>query len=111
MGELAFGELALSGGGYAVAVMGLFVGLLRFLKWIIDRGDRGLAKRLYHLELELDCYREATMLLINALAKQDPSNVALASAARILRKTPPRPTMELDELQRHLDEIPGRADQ
>lgn len=74
----------------------VFVGTLRFLRWLIpfvfERMDvsRGeLGKRLSHVEKELDRYREATMRLVASMAERDPSNPVLIDVSRILRSALP----------------------
>jgi hypothetical protein len=89
--------------------------LLRFLKWLVeftfarlDVSRSALGKRLQHLEAELDDYREATMLMIGVVAKIEPGNPVLVKVAQLLRRTAPHATMDVDELARRLNEIPGR---
>lgn len=53
--------------------------------------ERKLNERVGKLEGELAIYREATMLLVNALASKDPSNPALQQVARLLRQALPLP--------------------
>jgi hypothetical protein len=87
--------------GAGIGVMGGF----RFIRWLVEfvckRFDLKTARldsrekaleakfndRLRHVEHELDRYRKATMLLVNALAVRDPQNVALSQVAEILRST------------------------
>lgn len=99
---------------YALAASIAFAALLKFLKWLIpflfERLDveRGhLGERLKHVEMELDAYREATMLMIGVVAKLDPENPALRKVAAILRQTSPRSTLELSELVDRLNQLPG----
>jgi hypothetical protein len=49
------------------------------------------------------------MLMIGVVAKLDPENPALERVAKILRSTVPRAALDLDELVRRLEEIPGRG--
>lgn len=88
----------------------------RFLKWLVpfvferlDVGRGELGKRLKHVELELDDYRELAMLLISVVAKLDATNPALTLAAERLRKRAPRASLELSELIDQLNAIPGSA--
>lgn len=77
--------------------------------------ERKLNERVSKLEQELAIYREATMLLVNALASKDPSNPALQQVARLLRNTIPLPSPdpELEETMRRaakaLDDADGKA--
>jgi hypothetical protein len=100
--------------GKPIAIAVAFGATLRFLKWllpfVVDRLDVGrgeLAKRLKHVELELDDYRELAMLLISVVAKIDATNPALTLAAERLRKRAPQATLELAELIDQLNAIPG----
>jgi hypothetical protein len=93
------GELAGSLGGRALAVAIVFVAAFKFLRWLaefvfarVDVNRSALGKRLMHVEIELDAYREATFLLLGAIAKLAPDNPVLATASQILRKIPPRQT-------------------
>jgi hypothetical protein len=91
-------------------------GGLRFIRWLVefafkrmdvratrlDTREKALEARfndrLRHVELELNRYRQATMLLVNALAERDPTNRVLSEVARILNTAipivPPRPDLE-----------------
>lgn len=109
-----FGGLAGSVGGRALAVAIMFVAAFKFLRWLVefvfarvDVSRSDLGKRLKHVELELDAYREATFLLLGAIAKLAPENPVLATASQILRKIPPRATLDIDELFKRLAEMPG----
>ena len=89
-------------------------GAFRFLRWLIefvfrrlDISRSHLGDRLRHVEIELDAYREATMLMIGVVAKIDPDNPALQHVAQILRTITPRTKLDLDELERRLSEMPG----
>lgn len=95
-------------------------GGLRFLRWAIefvckrmdlrstrlDTREKALETRfndrLRHVETELDRYRRATMLLVNALAERNPKDPALIEVARILGSAVPMPPYNpsLDELAR-----------
>lgn len=113
------GEIAL-GTGRGVGAGVAFWGGLRFLRWGIEfvarRQDVRAAQldareqaleakfnaRLAHVERELEQYREATMVLVNALFEHDPKNPVLVDVARILRGAIPRDKMtdEFAELTR-----------
>lgn len=100
---------------------------LRFIRWAIEfiagrldrRSDRldvreqaieeRFNARLRHVEQELDRYRQATMLLVNALAERDPQNQALRDVGRILRSAVPvvRDDGQDADLMSKLDQIPG----
>lgn len=80
----------------------------KFVRWLVefifarlDIRRSQLGQRLRHVELELDNFREAVFILMNALAAKDPTNKALQEAAERLRKTP-RATLELDDLEARL---------
>lgn len=86
----------------------------KFIRWLIefvfsrlDVSRSHLGQRLRHVEQELDAYREATMLMIGVVAKLDPENAALERVAQILRSIVPRASLDLDELARRLNDIPG----
>jgi hypothetical protein len=114
-GLMSVWNLAASG-PRALAVAIAFAAALKFLQWLIvflaDRRDTRderlddrerdietrMNRRLAHVEAELDRYREATMLLVNAMVKKDPANTVLGEVARILRATRPIATLDLDEL-------------
>lgn len=126
MDEELGAAFATSAGPKAIAAAIVFVGSLRFLKWLAEFVARQLAaradrlevrekatehrmdKRIMHLELELDTFREATMKLLNVVAEIAPGHRALSEVARILRKTPPIATLELNELEARLNGLPGR---
>lgn len=85
-----------------------------FLRWLIpfvfarlDVGAAALGRQMKELKAELDRYRDATMLLVNELALKDPANPVLREAARILRSTPTRPSMEVDEIVSGLAKLRG----
>lgn len=95
------------------AAVGLGV-IFRFVRWLVefvfkrlDVSRSHLGERLKHVEVELDAYREATMLMIGVVAKIDPDNAALERVAQILRTTAPRTKLDLDELVERLAELPG----
>jgi hypothetical protein len=103
-----------TGRGIGLGLVAL--GLLRFLRWLIEfafqrfdinRSQLGL--RLKYVENELDAYREATMLLLGVVAKLDAENPALLKVAHILRSIAPRATLDLDELARRLNDMPGKV--
>lgn len=121
MGE-AFAVQAATGLGAGAGVgVGIWAAL-RFIRWLaefvaarhdnrsdrLDKQERDLEDRfnarLRHVEQDLDRYREATMLLVNALAERDPQNKALSDVARILRTTVPISPADPD-----LDELILRA--
>lgn len=101
--------------------------ILRFVRWVAEfvakrldlRTDRleereqalesRFNARLKHVEEELDRYREATMLLVNALAERDPQNQALRDVGRILRTAMPvdRESALDGDLIAQLEKIPG----
>lgn len=98
------------------AAIGLGVAL-KFFKWLIEFAFRRmdvsrsqLGERLRHVEQELDAYREATMLMIGVVARLDANNPALLKVAQILRTTTPRATLELNELEARLNDIPGKEE-
>lgn len=99
------------------AALALGLGLVfRFVKWAVefafarfDVNRSQLGRRLRHVEQELDAYREATMLLIGVVAKIAPENPALLRVSQILSTIAPRATIELDELTRRLNDIPGKT--
>lgn len=102
-----------------------FTATLRFAKWLVPficqrldvrnvrleakerAADSRMNKRILHLEMELDCFREATMKLLNVVAEIAPGHRALADVARMIRKTPPIAGVELDELTARLNGIPA----
>lgn len=110
--------LATQSGPRFLAVAITFVGTLKFIKWaapfVCERLDKRAAlltarelavearfnSRLKHVEIELGRYRRATMMLLNAVAKINPSNPVLSDVAVILSKASPmtEPDPELDEL-------------
>jgi hypothetical protein len=117
MGGFSFWSAVTARGSAFLASAIAFVGLLRFCKWLlefvaarIDIGSTHLGRRIRHLEVELNSYREVAMLMIGVVAKIDPDNPALLTAAKCLSQHAPVATMELDELERRLSEIPGREE-
>lgn len=114
MGELA-AAIAGSRGPLALALAIAFAAALRFLKWLVpfvcqrldQRADRLEAReqaverrmvaRLEHVELELELYREALMLLFNRMAEKDPADPVLRDVARILRQAVPLDLSEPDQ--------------
>lgn len=119
--------LATQSGPRLLAGALVFVGGLRFARWAIEfvaerldsRADRLTERedaverrfnlRLKHVEQELDRYREATMLLVNAFAEIEPGNPVLSEVAKILRRSVPvaPPSAELDGLMDRLSAAPG----
>lgn len=111
-------RMATTGGPSLLAGAVAFAAALRFIKWAApfvtsrldkraDRLDAAEAdvnqrfnQRLKHVELELDRYRRATMKLVTALAKANPTNPVLSEVAQILSEAIPieTPDHELDEL-------------
>jgi hypothetical protein len=117
------------GAGQGVGVGLGIIGAFRFFRWLIEftakrldnRTDRleqreqaleeRFNSRLRNVEQELDRYREATMLLVNALAEKDPQNQALRDVGRILRSAIPKESGDIDrDLMDRLDKIPGTRD-
>lgn len=112
MGELVGAVSA--GGPKILAASIVFVGALRFVRWVIEfsatRGDvehKRLARRLEHVEQELSATREALMLMINRAAEKTPDDPVLREVARILATIAPRPKLDLDEIVRGLNAIPA----
>jgi hypothetical protein len=115
MGEFGLWSAVTAKGSALFASAIAFVGLLRFCKFLIefvakriDIGSTILGQRLRRLEIELDSYREVAMLMIGVVAKIDPDNPALLTAATRLRQHAPAASMDLDELERRLNDLPGR---
>lgn len=67
--------------------------------------ERRFDARLRHLEKELEQYREATMVLVNALAERDPANPALKEVAQILRRAVPREPELPEDIADYIDRI------
>lgn len=114
MESVGLPAIAGSVGGKALAISIVFAAVLRFVKWLImfvcerlDVGRDALAKRLKHVEQELDDYRELALVMISVVAKIDPVNPALSLAAERLSRRAPRATLELTELLDRLNAIPG----
>lgn len=117
--------IATSGGPRLVALAIAAAAALQFFRWAVEfvcrrmdaRADRldqrersielRFDSRLKHLELEVEQFREATMLLFGVLAEQDPANPALRDVAKILRKAWPAtassPTGDMAELLAKID--------
>lgn len=111
-------ELILPGVRIAGSAM-VIIALIRFVRWAIefawgrsdmriDRVDKRerdmearINARLTIVEAELGVYREATMVLVEALANKDPSNPALLRVSHLLRSAillPKTPDSDLDHL-------------
>jgi hypothetical protein len=111
------GGLSVLLSGRPTALLALSIALfavLRFLRWFLpffferlDNGRDALAARLKHVEIELDAYREVAMLMIGVVGKIDPDNPALVHAMSLLRKRPPASTLDVEEISRRLNTIPG----
>ena len=103
------------------------IALIRFVRWAIefawgrsdlrmervDKRERDMEARinirLAIVESELGVYREATMVLVEALSKRDPSNPALLRVAHLLRSAillPNTNNPEFDELIDKLKSVP-----
>jgi hypothetical protein len=93
--------------GGSVVIIGLTHAFFRFLRWAVEfscgridmrsnrveRRERELEERvnveLSQMRAELGLYREATMVLVEALSKKDPTNPALTQIAKLLRSAIP----------------------
>jgi hypothetical protein len=99
-------DIAAAAGPGIGSGIGAWAGL-RFVRWMIEfvakrldiraaRMDAREAEieakfnaRLRHVEQELEQYRDAFTLLLNALAEMDPANPALREVSKILRRAYP----------------------
>lgn len=109
-------DVASAAGPGIGAGLGMWAGF-RFIRWLVefvfkrlDISRSHLGERLKHVEVELDAYREATMLMINVVAKIDPDNIVLQRVAQILATTAPRTKLDTDELVAALNNLPGRGE-
>ena len=107
-------------GGAAVSIV-----LIGFVRWAIEfvfrrsdmRADRvekrekdmetRINARMAILEAELGIYREATMVLVEALANKDPGNPALLRVSHLLRSAIPLPKSPDAGLDGLIDKLRG----
>lgn len=105
----------------------VIIAFIRFVRWSVEfvwgrldmRTNRVEARerdlearinaRLNIVETELGIYREATMVLVEALSKRDPANPALLRVAHLLRSAillPADPDPRVEEILDQLRDVP-----
>ena len=117
-------ELILPGFRIAGSAM-IIIALIRFVRWAIEfawgRSDMRIERvdkrerdmearinaRLTIVEAELGIYREATMVLVEALSKRDPSNPALLRVAHLLRSAILLPVTSSPEFEELIETLKG----